>query len=101
MLPMDATVSVPTAGREKKLHDTPRVAPSNPNFMNESGNTGAAFLPPSTVAAMLSVCTATIYRLIHRRELPASRVARRLRIARADVENFLGRTRDPLGYVRA
>lgn len=93
---MDATVPTPTAER------TSRVAPSQPHPMNETmDKADIAFLSPARIAEMLSVCTMTVYRLIHRGALPAYRVARRLRVARLDVERYLARIRGPEAYAGA
>lgn len=62
---------------------------------------GAAFLPPSLVASTLSVCTMTVYRLIHSGALPAYRVARGLRVARSDFEAYLSRARGLEAYAGA
>jgi excisionase family DNA binding protein len=49
-------------------------------------------LTPSQVAAYLQVSTETVYRLIRRRQLAASRVGRRYRIPRRDLEAFIAAT---------
>jgi excisionase family DNA binding protein len=61
-------------------------------------NADPAFLSPSRVAKLLSVCTVTVYRLIHRGVLPAHRVTRRLRVAQADLERYLARVRGHEAY---
>ncbi len=46
-------------------------------------------LTPDQVAAYLQLDTETVYRLIRRKELAASRVGRRYRIPRQDLDAFL------------
>jgi excisionase family DNA binding protein len=46
-------------------------------------------LTPEQVAAYLQLDTETVYRLIRRKELAASRVGRRYRIPRQDLDAFL------------
>ena len=52
---------------------------------------GSIFLTPTEVAARLKVSRATIYALIERGDLAASRVGLALRIAIVELEAFLGR----------
>lgn len=47
------------------------------------------FLTVHEVAAMLRVSPMTVYRLIEDEELPATRVARSLRVREADLEAYL------------
>ncbi|NPV09240.1 MAG: helix-turn-helix domain-containing protein [Anaerolineae bacterium] len=46
-------------------------------------------MTPQQVAAYLQVNTDTVYRLIRRRKLAASRIGRTYRIPKADLEDFL------------
>jgi excisionase family DNA binding protein len=46
-------------------------------------------MTPEQVAAYLQLHPETVYRLIRRRELAASRIGRAYRIPRADVESYL------------
>jgi excisionase family DNA binding protein len=50
---------------------------------------GERFLTPAAVAALLQVSRATVYALIERGQLRASRVNLLLRVSPADVEAFL------------
>jgi putative molybdopterin biosynthesis protein len=49
------------------------------------------FLSPRAVAAVLGVCRDTIYRLIARGDLAATRVGSLLRIAEPDLDTYLRR----------
>lgn len=53
----------------------------------------AAFLTAEEVADQLRVSTMTVYRLIERRELPAVRVGRQVRVAATDLDEFLAANR--------
>jgi len=72
---------------------TPRIPSISRNFVTRllpaGSRTTALLLSVREVAAQLGVCTATVYRLFDRGELPHVRILDSLRVAPDDLRGFI------------
>lgn len=76
------------------------LAPSKPNMLETtcSLHPSEALLSVMQVAHLLNVSRLTIYRLIERGALPVYRIARRLRFAKSDLQDYLAKSRTHIDY---
>jgi excisionase family DNA binding protein len=63
--------------------------------LNEGGEKGREFYTVSQLAELLQLTEMTIYRMIHRGELPCYVIGRNIRFRSSDLETFLESRRMP------